>query len=480
MAVAELATKISFVGSLKPLDKLNNGLDTAVKSIGVATVAFTTAGYAVHAFMQETLSLADAQGQLARETGVSVEAIQEWGYVASLNGSSAEAFQTSLEGLSKKIGETATQGSEDFNRLGISVRDSFGNVKSADVIMGELSNRFKQMNLSKEQQADFLEKLGIDRTMIQTLNLSSEALSGLRAEARALGVLSQQEVDQLIAYNDSVTTVRYGVDALQKKLAIALIPQMQQLSGNFIQLLKDNKGLISEGLNKFTEVLGIAFKAVFRFGKLIVDLFSNMTDGQKTLVKLTAGVYLFNKAFNMSPIGRIISLVTGLFLAIDDLSVGLQGGRSVIADWFKSWSGIDILPAIGSALTGVGNVFTWLGNTIAKTWEFIKPILDLMFEGIKNTIELATKISDTASSIGGSISSGFNTAVDTVSGLFDNDIKINQNSMLPKTAPSNTNNNMQQTNNVTFNIKSTDPIKVSEEIQKQMKNANAQFSTGGR
>jgi len=462
MAVAELATKISFVGSLKPLEKLNHGLDYAVKSIGIATVAFTTAGYAVHAFMQNTLATADAQGQLARETGVSIEAIQEWGYVASVNGSNADSFQRSLEGLSKKIGETATKGSDDFNRLGISVRDSFGNVKSADKIMVELSNKFKELNLSKEQQADFLEKLGIDRSMIQTLNLSSDAIAKLRGEARSLGIITQEESDKLLAYNDSVTTMRYGIDALQKKMAIAMIPQVQELSDGFIQLLKDNKGLISEGLQKFTQVIGVAFKAVFRFGKLIVDLFSGMSSGQKTMVQLTAGVYLFSKSLKMSPLGRIVSLVTALFLAVDDLSVGLNGGKSVIADWFKEWSGVDILPIVSGALTGLGNVFTWLGDTISGVWDFISPILKMMFDGIGKAVNIA-------SNIGGAIG-----------GFFGNDLNLNQNQMLPKPATATNNSNVQQTNNMTFNVKSTDPIKASEEIQKQMKNANAQFSVGGR
>lgn len=440
--------------------------------------------------MQNTLALADAQGQLSRETGVSVEAIQEWGYIASVNGSSAEAFQTSLSGLSKKIGETATKGSEEFTRLGISVRDSFGNVKGADTILAEVSQKFKQLNLSKEQQSDFLEKLGIDKSMIQTMNLSSDALASLRGEAQALGVVSQEETDKIIAYNDSMTTLRYGVDSLQKKLAIAMIPQIQALSDAFIQLLKDNKGLISEGLEKFTSVMGIAFKAVFRFGKIIVDLFSNMTSGQKALVGVTAGIYLLNKAINMSPIAKVTTGILALFVAIDDLNIGLQGGQSVIADWFKSWSGIDILPIVGAGIEELGNMFTWLGNTISNVWDFISPILKLIFDSIGGAIKMVSNLGDVASSVGDFFGFGgdekqlnqdsMNLNQDSKQ-LNQNPMNLNQDSMLSKPITNNSNStNVQQTNNMTFNVKSTDPVKVGEEIQKQMKNANTQFSVGGR
>ena len=394
MAVAELATKISFVGSLKPLDKLNNGLDMAVKGITVATAAFTTAGYAVHAFMQNSLAAADAQGQLARETGMSVEAIQEWGYVASVNGSSAEAFQRSVEGLSKKIGEAATKGSEDFNRLGISVRGANGHVKNTETVLKEVSGRLK--GLSKAQQADFLEKLGIDRTMIQTLNLSGDAIDRLRNKARALGVVSQEETDKIIAYNDSMTTLKYGVDALQKKLAIAMIPQVQELSDNFINLLASNKDLIKDGFEKFFKILGIGFKAVYRFGKIIVDLFSGMTKGQKVVVGLTGAIYLLNKAFKMSFIGKAITLISALFLVIDDLKTGMNGGKSVIGDWFKEWTGIDIFPAIEKGIKGLGEAFTFLGDTISATWKFVEPILAMLIKGLGRVIDFWGKVSNFA------------------------------------------------------------------------------------
>lgn len=474
MAIAELATKISFIGNLSPLEKLNSGLDTAVKGITVTTAAFTAAGYAVHAFMQNTLRLADAQGQLARETGVSVEAIQEWGYAASVNGSSADAFQTSLSNLSKKIGETATKGSEDFNRLGISVRDSFGNVKSADAILKEVSQRFKELNLSKGQQADFLEKLGIDKSMIQTLNLSSNALANLRAEARALGVISQEETDQLIAYNDSMTTLRYGVDALQKKLAIAMIPQVQALSDGFIDLLKNNKGLIKYGIEKFTEAINIAYKVGRRFGTLLVDLFSDMTDGQKVVAGFVGSIYLLGKALK-SP----LVLFTAFLAVIDDLSVGLEGGKSVVADFFKAFN-VDLLTRIPLLLGEFKVGFEQLSIAILSTFKYLGLIANFFgasfdVSGLENMISKSEEVIKNQRILN---KEQYQKVLVSEEGI--RQTNLNQNAMLPKAITNNSSSNVQQTNNMTFNIKSTDPIKAGEEIQKQMKNANTQFGVGGR
>ena len=40
MVASELVNKISFVGSLEPLDRLNAGLTTSIKAIGLSSIAF--------------------------------------------------------------------------------------------------------------------------------------------------------------------------------------------------------------------------------------------------------------------------------------------------------------------------------------------------------------------------------------------------------------------------------------------------------
>lgn len=462
MAIAsELATKISFVGSLKPLHSLNTGLDTAVKTIGIATVAFTTAGYAVNAFIENTLASADAQGQLARETGLSVEAIQEWGYVASVNGSTAQAFETSVANLSERIGEASTKGSEDFNRLGISVRDSFGNVKNAETILLELRNRFQELGLSVQQQGDFLEKLGIDRTMIQTLNLSSDALEKLRGKARSLGILSQDEIDRVIDYNDSLTTTRYGIDALQKKIAVAFTPQLKDLNDGFINLLVANKDLIKNGLEKFFTLLGAGFKAVYNFDSAIKDLFSDMTDGQAMLVKLTLGIYAFNKAIKISPLGKIAVLLGLVVTAVDDLKVGFEGGKSAINDFFEAFN----IDALGRAKLLIGELkvgteqIAWTANNLllglAKAGNFFGTSFDV--EKLKKDIAENNRVIDEQRRKNQMLYGG---------------IQSRERQMSNQT-------NINQTNNNTINIKANDTEGIKTELQRELQNANTQFRVGG-
>jgi len=413
MAVAELATKISFIGNLKPLDNLNRGLTSAVGSIAKVGSILTVATVALNGFLANTLAGADAQVQLSRSTGVSMEAIQEWGYVASVNGSSADALERSITNLSKKIGEASTQGSDDFSRLGISVRDSMGHVKSADTILKELAVRFKQLNLSKEEQSSYLEKLGIDESMIQTLNLSSDALQNLQNKAKNLGVVTKADGDQIASFNDSLTTLKYGVDAVQKRLAIAFAPQLKDLSDGFTDLLVANKSVINKGLKKFFMMINSGLGAIFKFGRLLYDMIDN-TLGIKNALMLAGGAMLYlNRAMLANPITWIIAGIGTLIMLYDDLEMAMRGGKSVIADWFKEWFNLDIGEVISGLNDDLNNFYKYLEDTYSETATF--------WSGVGNSIAGFYKnIETTATTIITSVKDKFTSMTTYIKGLIEN------------------------------------------------------------
>ena len=135
----ELVTAFKFQGSTAPLTQYNqsftNSISLMTKGIGIITAV----NAAMMGFATSQLRSVDTMGQLSRETGVSIKYLQEMGYVASVNGGSIDSLQSSMRGLSEKIGEASINGSEDFNRLGISVRDAQGNVKSTEQVIRGLN-----------------------------------------------------------------------------------------------------------------------------------------------------------------------------------------------------------------------------------------------------------------------------------------------------------------------------------------------------
>lgn len=502
MVATELVTKLSFSGSLKPLDSLNAGLTSAIGSITKVASVFSVGAVALNGFMASTLASTDAQLQLSKEIGVSVEEMQQLGYVASVNGSSAETMSNSLQGLAKKIGEASIQGSADFSRLGISIRDEFGNIKNSSQVMEEIGGSFKRLGLTVEQQQAYMEKFGIDKSLLQTLNLAGGEMDSLKAKAKALGVVTQAQAQQVANFNDSFTSLKYGMNSIQKQVAIAFAPSLGDLADGFTDLLISNKDMIQNGLKKFFEIVNAGLGAIFNFGKLIYSLIDNTIGLENALMIAGAGMLYLNRAMYMNPIGAIVGLIAGLIIVVDDLMVGLDGGKSAIADFFKEWFNFDILSLIqniGSAFTGMidgvknsfNNAKEFIQNTIVTIMKFIEPLLN-----IGSTIK---------DSVGGFFGGLFGSSDE--SNPTQANSKINESSILNPTqenskinesltssptqlATSNINNNTNSqssnivSNDIKIEVKTDNPQlageSINNELSYQLKNANSNFNRSGR
>lgn len=96
MVVSDLVNKISFVGSLEPLDRLNTGLTTSIKAIGLSSVAFGAMGMALNSWVSSSTEAVTQTSRLSKDLGVGIESLQEWQYVAQMSGGSAEGLQESM------------------------------------------------------------------------------------------------------------------------------------------------------------------------------------------------------------------------------------------------------------------------------------------------------------------------------------------------------------------------------------------------
>ena len=360
--VTELITAFKFEGDTKPLKMFNTQMSDAIGLIAKSTALFAAGAVALNAFVVSTLAEADALGQLSNELGVAVEEIQKLGFVASVNGSDVNSLTQSLEGLNEKIGEAAIQGNETFNRLGVNIRKANGEIKSADQVLLEIGNRFKELNLSTAEQSRILAELQINKNLAQTLRLSANELNALRNEAEAFGLVTEEQTKQIIEFNDSLTKAKFGADALRKQIAISLAPQISSLSKDFIEFLKANKEVIGKGVGKLFKVLNAGVGSIFRVSGAIVDLIDN-TIGLKTATVLLAGAVLaLNRSFLLSPLGLTIAGLTTLFLAVDDLIVAFQGGQSVIKDFFEDSFGIDIVQKITNLINKLKEFANFVTN----------------------------------------------------------------------------------------------------------------------
>ncbi|AUR91032.1 TMhelix containing protein [Vibrio phage 1.154.O._10N.222.52.B12] len=475
--VNEMITKFSFVGSLKPQESFNQNLKSSIKLLGGFALGVKGAVGLMHAWTLSVTEAIDPMVQLSRETGESVATLQELGYAASQNGSSLDAVMSSTKELTKRMGEFARTGggpaSEALLQLGINVRGANGQVKVASEVMMELTGRMKAF--SGAEQADILDKLGIDPSMIQLLNQSGEAIDSLREKARALGTITKEQADAAASLNDSNTTLRFGFTALQNQIAVGLAPVIQQATEGFIEFLMAHKDLIRDGIKALSE--GIIALGGFIDRMTPIALTAAAAFGVWKVATVGLGTAL---AAVFSPVYLIAGAIVGVALAIDDLVVAFRGGNSVIREFILDWTGFDITPALQKSVAAVKE---FISTAIEQFKVLFNLISDFNFSEIwermyQSFINVFSKIYDSLLSIGdffklenfslpdlNPFSSSVDNAVDRVSGG-------------SATSSSAT---VSQTNDI--KIYTSDPVSagkaVSDYSERQLKETRQYFDRGG-
>jgi len=367
--ITELITKFGFSGSLDPLKDYNNNLGKGIGFLAGMTAALGVAVLGINKWVTGVSQSLQPLIDLNAQTGVSVEKIQELSFAAEQSSSSSEALFSSLSGLGEKIGEAAQKGSEDFSRLGISVRDANGQVKSTDSVLSEVGTRFRQLGLSMSEQQGFAAALGIDPGLLSMMNKTGAEMASLRGEAQRLGVLTAEQVKSAQDYNDALGKLGFGMESVKRFIAVGLAPELTEMAKDFTDLLAANKDWIIDGIKATVGVLGDMVDALIRVAPFIAAVGAAF---------LLAKVYTLGfsgvLALVLSPAILIAAGIGAVLLILDDLIVAFQGGKSVIRDFFLEFFGWDIQPM----LLGIVDAFKDIGGGALVVFDAIKPIAPLL------------------------------------------------------------------------------------------------------
>lgn len=345
--VNELITKFTYQGSVDPVNNFTDGLKGALGILGAMGAVLGTAAGGIAAMTLKVVDQADALGDLSQRIGVSAEAIQKLNYVAIMNGSSSEAMTSSLEGLNRQIGLAASgekMQEDTFKELGISVKDATGQIKSADVVLAEMQNTLKDK--SPQEVAGYLRKLRLDPTLAQTLGLTSEEMAKLNKEAEGFGIMTQEQIDQAQAFNDSLDQLKFGMDGFTNKMMLSVAPSILEGIEIFKEFLSANKELLQGGLSVVVGFISGAFHILKSFWQVIDGLISNTIGWKGALMLLGGAVLYLNRAMFMNPAVWVAAGLIGLMLVVDDLVTAFNGGESAIATFFDEMFGIDIVNAM--------------------------------------------------------------------------------------------------------------------------------------
>lgn len=264
------------------------------------------------------------------------------------NVSKINHYIKSLNDGAQKIGDFA-------NKIASDVKKSINNVGKGT----------EQTNESASKTGKSISKLKIGvAALVAVSALFAKRIVGAFDEALnkakelynrkdALFKISKKELDQATQYKRSMERVGLAMDSIKTKIALNLAPAITGLVDGFNKWLIANKELITNGITKVINVLGKAVQVIVNFVRFLDKIISKTIGWEKALIALGVAWSILNRKFLMSPIGKVMVLLTGLMLLIDDLMVYMDGGKSLfgkywqplidgtksVIEWFNSLSG---------------------------------------------------------------------------------------------------------------------------------------------
>ena len=249
-------------------EKLGSVVKGVGAAMGVAFAAIGTAaigaGKALVDMTVEAAAYADEMLTQSTVTGMSVESLQAYSYAADLVDVSMETLTGSMAKQVKSM-SNARDGSAKFAdayaKLGISVADSSGQLRDSETVYWETIDALGKISNETERDALAMQIFGKSAQELNPLIAQGSAgIAALTEEAKRMGaVLSEESIEKLGAFDDSVQRLKQGSEAAQRVMGTVLLPQLQTLADDGVSLLGDfTSGLVEAGddFDKISEVIG--------------------------------------------------------------------------------------------------------------------------------------------------------------------------------------------------------------------------------
>lgn len=233
----------------------------------------------------------DKIAKMSRSIGIPVDELSRLKHAAELSGSSLEGVAIGVKKFSKELSEMATMttgtAARAMRAMGISVNDAAGNLKSMDVLMGEIADKFATYEDGAHKTAlamAIFGKSGAD--LIPMLNGGSKALRDMKQEADDLGItLDGKTAAATEHFNDNITRLMRLKDAWLNKINETVLPGLIALTDKMVEAGKKAKGF-----SDTVVALGIGAKVVGSIALAVAAVFQGLSSA---VVNLTRAIGAF-------------------------------------------------------------------------------------------------------------------------------------------------------------------------------------------
>jgi hypothetical protein len=304
------------------------------KAAGIAVDVVRGVAETLISWGEQTLETTGHLADLSQQTGLSAEALQEYGYAAMGSGLNTDDFGESVMKLSRTLGEAAS-GSKDATKAlhaaGLTskaIKAALSSQDGLDAALMEIADRFADMPDGAKKTALAMQVFGRSGArLIPVLNQGGDGIRELRKEAQDLGIVMTNETvaagDEL---GDNIDKLKATWGGLKNQLVSALFPTLKQGVDRILAWVKANKELLSQKVHEIADKIAAGIGKIGEAIQYVID----------------------NRESIMSALNAILDVAS----AIGKIFVAVINSVKAIAGWLGRIVG-KVLELIGLGDTGV-------------------------------------------------------------------------------------------------------------------------------
>jgi hypothetical protein len=403
MVVRELVALFGFKVDKGQESKVSGSLDKLKKAAIAAAAAFVTGKLAqgVNQLVNDTAQLGDTIAKTSKQIGVNAQALQELQFAANIAGASNQDVTTGLRVLQKNMLEAADGTKsyvDDFKKLGVSVKDGNGRLKSAEELLPELADGFQNLATDTERTALAQTLMGRSGTkLVPLLNEGTDAINAQRMRAQELGGVLDTELlglsEELI---DAQTEQRAAFQGIRNTIAKILIPIWIEFFDRARDVAVELRGPVVRAVKVIVSV----FRAL---GNILLTIAKGWLLVNDALVEIADSFFGVNRALTQTIIvlGVLVALLglpvvllgligAAIFVVIDDLNAMGEGTESVIGGMISEFQRLEEeTGSVGGAIKEmlITAIAFWLDTSEEDIRQWIKDTQELLGNLIPIVIE---------------------------------------------------------------------------------------------
>jgi hypothetical protein len=287
-------------------------------------------------------------GEAAQKLGVSTDDFQRLDVLAKQNATSVQALGTAFKNLANLATDPTKESAAAFERLGVSTRDSAGNLKSSQQLFFETSEALAGVANETERSALAQDVFGRSAQELKPIFANgAAAVRAQREELLKLRVLSPEVIAAADKLGDSWVTFKASMLAAAEPLIKVLIPVLTKTAEGLVAFTGWLERAWKSGLLARGAFVGLALGAA-RFLPLL-RLIVGLGGGFGPMMLRWAGAALAASRAFLRMVAPLLILedILGFFMGKDSLT-----GRGIEAAF-----GRDVLEGVQQTIRDLTEVF---------------------------------------------------------------------------------------------------------------------------